>query len=263
MDRATQLALNRVNHRFYAQIAEQWPHKRRHAWPGFERIYELGLAAHSGEPQVLDLGCGDGRFAQFLADRSARCAYLGMDSSPALLEVAARRALPAAFRFQHADFVATPLADLLLGSQFQLIVLLGVLHHIPGSAQRSALLHTLASQLAPAGHLVFTVWRLDEDPRFPSRRVAFESYNQHAAEPLDLEQLEPGDTLLRWDDRAETPRYCHFPDAAELARLIAATGLVERERYRADGHLNRMNEYVVLRAHNPTDGALPPRERTP
>ena len=95
--------------------------------------------------------------------------------------------------------------------------------------------------------MVFTVWRLDEDPRFASRVVAFESYNQSAEELLDLEQLEPGDTLLRWDDQAESPRYCHFPDAAELSQLIAATGLVECERYRADGHLSRMNEYVVLR----------------
>jgi SAM-dependent methyltransferase len=244
MNRATQLALNRINQRFYAQIAEQWPHKRKHPWPGFARICEL--AAHSGDESVLDVGCGDGRFAQFLADQHAQCSYLGVDSSPALLDIAAQRALPEPFRFERADFVETPIAHVLQGAQFDLIVLLGVLHHIPGSAQRNQLVRELAQHLAPAGHFVFTVWRLDEDPRFSSRCVPFESHNRSADEPLDLEQLEPGDTLLRWDD-AKTPRYCHFPDLAELSQLIAATGLVERERYRADGHLNRMNEYVVLR----------------
>ncbi|HET8937565.1 MAG TPA: class I SAM-dependent methyltransferase [Polyangiales bacterium] len=246
MNRATQLALNRVNQRFYAQIAEQWPHKRKHPWPGFQRIHALRLAAHSGNESALDLGCGDGRFAQFLADQHAQCSYLGIDNSPALLDLAAQRALPASFRFEHADFVEEPLAQLLRGSQFQLIVLLGVLHHIPGSAQRKELVRELAKHLAPAGHFIFTVWRLDEDPRFSSRCVPFDTYNENADEPLDLEQLESGDTLLRWDD-AKAPRYCHFPDLAELSQLIAATGLVELERYRADGHLNRMNEYVVLR----------------
>ena len=246
MNRATQLALNRLNQRFYAQVAEQWPHKRKHPWPGFQRVYEH-LAAHSGETNVLDLGCGDGRFAQFLADRRASCTYLGIDNSPALLDVAARRTLPEKFRFQRADFVETPPHELLQGAQFQLITLFGVLHHVPGRDQRSALLRELAQHVAPNAHLAFTVWRLDEDPRFPSRTVAFETFNQSAQEPLELAQLEPGDTLLRWDDQSETPRYCHFPDAAELSQLIAATGLIECERYRADGHLNRMNEYVVLR----------------
>lgn len=246
MNRATQLALNRLNQRFYAQIAEQWPHKRKHPWSGFQRVHEH-LAAHSGENSVLDLGCGDGRFAQFLADRRADCRYLGLDNSPALLDVAARRTLPESFSFKPADFVETPPRELLHDRQFQLIVLFGVLHHIPGSEQRRTLLRELVQHLAPSAHLVFTVWRLDEDPRFASRVVAFETYNQSAEARLDLEQLEPGDTLLRWDEQSETPRYCHFPDAAELSQLIAATGLSECERYRADGHLNRMNEYVVLR----------------
>jgi SAM-dependent methyltransferase len=240
MNRATQLALNQINGRFYSRIAEQWPHKRKHPWPGFARI-----AAASGS--VLDVGCGDGRFAQFLATQPAH-SYLGIDSSPELLSVAARRGLGAAFEFRQADFVTTPVHEILQAARFDLIVVLGVLHHIPGSAQRTALVRALAQQLAPRGRLVFTIWRLDEDPRFAARNIAFATYNQRASEPIALDQLEPGDCLLRWDDQAETPRYCHFPDASETASLIEASGLEERERFRADGHENRMNEYVVLQA---------------
>jgi hypothetical protein len=123
-----------------------------------------------------------------------------------------------------------------------------VLHHVPGSAQRIELVRELGAQLTPGGHLVFTVWRLNEDPRFASRNIAFTDYNRSADEPIALEQLEPGDHLLRWD-QAAVPRYCHFPEDRELAQLIARSGLEEHERFRADGHLNRMNEYVVLRAH--------------
>jgi SAM-dependent methyltransferase len=247
MDRATQLALNRINQRFYARIADQWSHKRKHAWPGFERI----LAAVRGEPlQVLDVGCGDGRFAQFLSDRaSGEVTYLGIDNSPALLDHAQRRALGPSFRFAQLDFVGSPITDQLGDARFQLIALFGVLHHVPGSLQRAALVRALAERLAPGGRLVFTVWRLDEDPRFAARNIVFTDYNRDADEPIDLEQLEPGDHLLRWDDQAAAARYCHFPDSAELTQLIAQTGLQECERFRADGHLHRMNEYVVMRAH--------------
>ena len=253
MNRATQLALNRINQRFYASIAAQWPDKRKHAWPGFERVWTRCSAAVGGEiplVHVLDVGCGDGRFAQFLAAHAVSPgSYLGVDSSPALLAHAAQRALTASYRFEQLDFVGSPIAEHLADARFQLIALFGVLHHVPGSAQRTALVRALAARLAAGGVLVFTVWRLDEDPRFTSRTIAFADYNRGAAEPIDLEQLEPGDHLLRWDDQAATPRYCHFPESRELTQLIADTGLKECERFRADGHLNRMNEYVVLRAH--------------
>ena len=251
MNRATQLALNGINQRFYESIADQWSDKRKHAWPGFERVWRQGaIAAMGGEPRhVLDVGCGDGRFAQFLADqRASQLSYLGVDSSPALLARAAARTLGSRYRFEQLDFIATPISDRLAGARFQLIGLFGVLHHVPGNAQRTALVRALAQLLAPGGELVFTVWRLDEDPRFAARNIAFADYNRSASEPIDQEQLEPGDHLLRWD-QAPAPRYCHFPDASELSQLIAHSGLVERERFRADGHLNRMNEYVVLRAH--------------
>ena len=254
MDRVTQLALNRINQRFYASIAHQWQDKRKRAWPGFERIWQGSLAAVRGDADssghVLDVGCGDGRFAQFLADlgnpaEQGSLSYLGLDNSPALLDLARQRALGPAFCFEHADMLLDDLTPKLLSMRFQLVSVFGVLHHIPGFAQRAALLRTLAQHLSPTGRLVVTVWRLDEDPRFASRSLDFEHYNQSAVDPIDLAQLEPGDRLLRWDNQP-SPRYCHFPDADELARLIASTGLHERERFRADGHHNRMNEYVVL-----------------
>jgi SAM-dependent methyltransferase len=250
MNRATQLALNRLNQRFYANIAGQWSDKRKHAWPGFERVWRRCTAALGGEPKhVLDVGCGDGRFAQFLHGRaSTQLVYLGIDNSPALLARAAQRGLPDNYRFEPLDFVSSELGEL-GDARFQLIVLLGVLHHVPGSAQRATLVRALAERLAPGGCLVFTIWRLDEDPRFASRIVAFADYNRNAEQPIELDQLEPGDHLLCWDNQAAIPRYCHFPDARALQQLIAHSGLEENERFRADGHLNRMNEYVVLRAH--------------
>ncbi|HTU58579.1 MAG TPA: class I SAM-dependent methyltransferase, partial [Polyangiales bacterium] len=148
MNRATQLALNRINQRFYASIAAQWSDKRKHAWPGFERVWAGCSAAVGGESSqlhVLDVGCGDGRFAQFLADHAQNPrAYLGVDSSPALLAHAAQRRLAPAYRFEQLDFVGAPIADHLASARFELIALFGVLHHVPGRTQRAALIRALA-----------------------------------------------------------------------------------------------------------------------
>jgi hypothetical protein len=127
-----------------------------------------------------------------------------------------------------------------------LICLLGVLHHVPGRATRQALVSALAAKLAPRGVLALTFWRLPEDPRFASRVVDLVRYNARAERPIASDQLEPGDTLLRWGDAGAPPRYCHFPDASEVLQLLAATGLRPLERYRADGRGEQLNEYALL-----------------
>jgi hypothetical protein len=82
---------------------------------------------------------------------------------------------------------------------------------------------------------------LDEDPRFASRIV-----------PCTLvpsEDLEPGDTFLRWGAADAPPRYCHFADAAEVLALCDTTGLSRVAHFRSDGRGDALNEYVVLRSN--------------
>lgn len=252
MDPETLLALNAINRRFYRAIAHEWSAKRAYPWPGFARILaRLPAADGGGVLRVLDIGCGDGRFAAYLAQHStAPLAYLGVDFSDELLEHARARALGGAYRFEAHDFVApAPGQERLPPSAagpFNLICLLGVLHHVPGRATREALVRALAAQLAPRGVLALTFWRLPDDPRFASRVVDVERFNARAEQPIATDQLEPGDTLLRWGDAAGPPRYCHFPDADEVLQLLAATGLRPLERFRADGRGEQLNEYALL-----------------
>jgi hypothetical protein len=123
---------------------------------------------------------------------------------------------------------------------------LGVLHHVPGRTARELLLRELASRLSPSGVLALTIWRLPDDPRFESRVVRFTDYNRTAAAPIALDQLEPGDTLLRWGSATAPVRYCHFPDARESDALLAASTLRIVERFHADGRGGRLNEYALL-----------------
>jgi tRNA (uracil-5-)-methyltransferase TRM9 len=238
MKRETVLALSALNHAFYEAIAPEWSESRRHAWPGFSRVLQLCASAPL---RVLDVGAGDGRFAAFLhAQPALKVAYLGVDASERLLATARARALGPEVRFERADFIADEAA--LPEGSWSLVVLLGVLHHVPSFELRARLLRQLAQRTAAGGLLAVTFWRLDRDPRFAQRVRSW----SHAAQPIDEADLEPGDTLLGWGAAERAVRYCHFPDARETEALIAAAGLPVVARFEADGRGDALNEYVVF-----------------
>jgi len=266
MKRETVLALNALNQAFYTAVAAEWS-ARRPAWRGFERVFELACAprlsasaaarqaGRTAEPvgrfHALDVGAGDGRFAAWLRARATAAGlgedleYCGVDASAPLLAYARARGLGTNYRFATLDFVAQP-ASLPVGP-FALIALFGVLHHVASRAARLQLLADLAQRLAPGGTLALTIWRLDRDPRFAARVRSFSAYNARAAQPIDEADLEAGDRLLGWGHAHGPVRYCHFPDAAETAELIAAGRWPAIARFDADGQSGALNEYVLLR----------------
>ncbi|MBW2418992.1 MAG: class I SAM-dependent methyltransferase [Deltaproteobacteria bacterium] len=160
MDLDTRQALDTVNRRFYASAAQEFSNTRSHPWPGWERLLPH-LAARSEPLAVLDVGCGNGRFATFLAERlHGRIDYLGIDSSEALLVHAREQnaALPEA-RFACVDALCGALESEALTRPFDLVVLFGLLHHVPGFETRRALLTRLVGGLAPGGLLAVAAWQ--------------------------------------------------------------------------------------------------------
>ncbi|MBK8020525.1 MAG: class I SAM-dependent methyltransferase [Chloroflexi bacterium] len=242
MDETTIRVLNDLNRRFYERYADSFDATRGTAWPGWSRLLPHLRPGMS----FLDAGCGNARFALFLADSLGRGAfrYHGFDSSPTLLE-RARRALgdlPEA-ALEVRDLLTDPLPE----PSFDCVALFGVMHHMAGAERRKALLRALAERTAPGGILVFTTWRFFEYDRFRERIIPW----SEAPGVGDL-SVEPGDHLLDWQRDRSTPRYCHAVDDAELAQLIAVTGLVLADDYRADGCDGAVNRYTVLRRPNGT-----------
>lgn len=170
-----------------------------------------------------------------LATGNWRLSYHGLDSSPALLERArtALVGLPGlAATFEERDIVDNPPDT----GEYDLVALFGVLHHVPGYAQRQDLLRRLAERVKPGGLLVFAAWRFYEYERFRQRIVPW---------PEDI-QVETNDYLLDWRRGQTALRYCHYVDDAEHAALVAATGLREILAYRADGDGDQANRYSLL-----------------
>jgi SAM-dependent methyltransferase len=257
----TRAQLLEINRRFYAAHAEAFDRSRgARPWAGWARLRPLLEAravrseAPIGRPDlgpVLDIGCGNARFACWLEASGFTFRYTGVDAEQALLD-AARRQLPPAIApastLLAQDFLASgaPGSGLPPGP-FELIVLMGVLHHVPGADWRLALLEAATARLSPTGCLALAVWRFDLDPREERKRVAPAAVGPVLGASLDPAELEPGDALLRFGaDRAAPPRYCHAVADAELEGWPGRLGLERVLDFEADGALGIANRYAVL-----------------
>ncbi len=247
MDEATRRALRDLNRRFYDRFAADFSRRRERPWPGWERV--VGRLPPPGPQRVLDAGCGNGRFGSFLAGgrRPGSVRYLGLDGCARLLRIAADRLADLTPDLRRVDLLDAELETVAGDERFDLVVLFGVLHHLPGHDVRRNLLCRLAAFLAPGGVLAASVWRLDRDPRFDRLRVPWESFRGEAPA---VSQLEPGDVLLSFDGDVEHPRYCHFPADAEIDAWIEALEPPLIDRFEADGPSGRENLYLLFRCAN-------------
>jgi SAM-dependent methyltransferase len=235
MQPATIARLNAMNRHFYAVVADAFDQTRGSAWLGWQRL--LPHLPSARPLRVLDVGCGNGRLGLFLCSAGLEVSYTGVDSSPALLQRAQAtlaEAKLAALQLIEQDVIEQPITS----GEYDLVGVFGVLHHVPGRANRRAFLRGLAERVAPGGILAYTSWRFLDDPRLRARVVPW---------PPELEAaVEPGDLLLDWRQGAQALRYCHAVDDAEQEELDTATGLTLAARYRADGSGGQLNAYSLL-----------------
>ena len=242
MDASTQAALRRINRDFYSRHAADFD-RTRHAggWPGWQRVVETAARATDRPLRVLDLGCGNGRFALFLQHNPERLSdrrftYQGIDLSGELID----HARAAAAGLDHIRFEVGDIENCALDeATHDLVALFGVLHHLPGFDTRRRTLERAASAVAPGGLLALTCWQFADDPGFERRRL---DWAPEAG--VDPAELEPGDHLLRWGPGdSQARRYCHHTDEPELDRLARRLPLAEVARYRSDGPGGRQNLY--------------------
>jgi SAM-dependent methyltransferase len=241
MDLKTCAALAELNRAFYAKFAADFARTRRGWPPGFERIlpYLRPIA------NVLDLGCGNGRLLAFLAAAGWRGRYVGVDSSPELLAVAAECA-PShhenviLISFLHADLQSAEWPAQLRGYLPDAITALAVLHHIPGAANRGRFLAQCAGLLPAGGLLILSTWQFASTPRLRARILPWETIG------LKGEDVEPGDHLMAWGEGAAGQRYCAAINEETLYGLAAEAGLAPVETFYADGHEGNLNLYGVF-----------------
>lgn len=268
--------MNALNARFYRENAASFSQTRRSGWPGWQHCLEEfgrreGAATdlHSAPCEttchVLDLACGNLRFARFLADAGLEdVSYLGTDDCP---ELAAGASLPSTWdvSLRRLDIVDALLAGDLqdeLGTAIarawggtaagpakaDLSVAFGFLHHVPTHAARLALLRAMLAATRPGGMCCVSFWRFMSDERLATKANAT-THEALAALGMSKGDLGTSDYLLGWQGSPGAWRYCHSFDDAEVDELLSDLGGVARPvaRFASDGRSENLNAYVVLR----------------
>jgi tRNA (uracil-5-)-methyltransferase TRM9 len=223
------IALNRA---FYEQLADPFAGSRQTPQPGFARLLDW---LPTPCERVLDVGCGNGRFGHFLQANGLTADYTGVDFSRPLLDKAQAR--------QSGTFHARDLSrpGCLEGlGQFDLIVCLAVMQHIPGQANRQRLLGEMAGCLRENGRIFLANWQFMDSPRQRRKR---QDWSQIGLSPADVET---GDHLLNWQRGGYGLRYVCQIDAAETAVMARAAHLHLLTQFRSDGREGNLSLYTVL-----------------
>lgn len=231
MDEMTARRLVELNAKFYEQFAAPFADSRSAPQPGYERLRPYFPPSPL---RVLDVGCGNGRFARYLIDQGLAVVYTGVDFSPALLALAGQ--LPGSFI--HRDLSRPEALDGL--EEFELIVCLSTLQHIAGRNNRARLLGEMAAHLAPGGRVITANWQFLRSDR-QRRKI-----RPWAEAGIDAAGVEEGDYLLSWERGGMGWRYVAHLDAAATRDLATAAGLTIIEQFLSDGREGDLNFYTIL-----------------
>lgn len=143
---------------------------------------ELAVATTSrlGRPRVLDLGCGSGRVAEAVLEAGAS-AYVGVDLSPRMLELARERLS----RFERVELREGDVANLDLTGEFELVLALGLFEYLEEPVHAVAWMRARCSSTLVAS---FTRWDwLKGPPRhlhYGIRRLRVTDYTEESATAL-------------------------------------------------------------------------------
>jgi 2-polyprenyl-3-methyl-5-hydroxy-6-metoxy-1,4-benzoquinol methylase len=245
--------LNQINREFYSTFADSFSETRASA-----RELQVILPYIGDGARVLDIGCGNGRVAVLLAHERQNVTYVGVDASVEQISNVksqispphknGRQALKSPdARFVVADIMQPDWTDSLSPQreetgmrEFDCILLLAVLHHIPDSEARARILRQVRELLAPQGRAVVSTWQFMDNERMRKKIVPWSSVG------VDEHELEPGDALLSWKRDGEGLRYCHWIGEDEIRALAAQTGLSVVDTFRAGGREGNLSLYAVL-----------------
>jgi tRNA (uracil-5-)-methyltransferase TRM9 len=199
--RATEMDNRRAVRDTYDRIATHFASTREYAWPEVESFLEESTP----EGAVgLDLGCGNCRHAQLLADADGIDRVIGLDVSRGLLETGRERAREREFDVSlvQGDASSLPLVD----DSVDVAVYVATLHHLPTRASRLASLDELARVLAPDGRALVSAWSTAHD-RF--------------------DETEGFDTTVEWTlpGGEAVDRFYHIYDPAEFERDLEDSDL--------------------------------------
>ncbi len=227
--------LKSINETFYRNVGSYFDNSRNYFWEGWDTLLTHVELPH--ELDVLDVGCGNGRFFKFMESKGySWSSYLGLDSNDYLLSSARLKCWNTRAKLRKMDLTKFYLygEDL-----FDLTVAFGVLHHIPSFDARIELLVKVCRHVKRGGYLAVSLWDFLSDLKLSKKIVPWEEVG------IETGELEPNDYLVGWDRGVSEVRYCHWFPEAEIEKIIEAVPLTLISRFEADGKNKKTNTYLV------------------
>ena len=188
----------KLNEKFYQLVSKDFSKTRQRPWKGWDRVGEMITEVFDDEIKsgkdlsVLDLGCGNGRFYDFIKKQIPKIKYAGVDTNNDLLNEAQKN-----YSLGNNSVVFNNL-DIFnnvkeIKEKYNVVVAFGITHHVPVSIFRNDWFKSLLELMNDKSILILTFWDFEE---------------------------ESGDYLLGWSDNVNAARFCHKYSHKELDDII-------------------------------------------
>jgi ubiquinone/menaquinone biosynthesis C-methylase UbiE len=132
----------------YNLVSPSFARSRDRVWPELKFLFDYTKA---GE-KILDLGCGNGRFSQYLEETD----YVGIDFSEGMISEARKRFPKKTFFI--GDLLSLPFKE----ECFDKIYSIAVIHHLPSHGYRLQALAEIKRVLKKEGLVFLTAWKMSE-----------------------------------------------------------------------------------------------------
>lgn len=214
--------INKLNKEFYELHAESFDKSRKsNFWKGFDNT--LNIVKDSSK--ILDIGCGNARYLQFLLENNIKANYFGIDNIDEFIKN--NQVNFSNFKFELKDIVSNLNS---IEERFDVVTIFGVTHHIPNEKFRNNWIKEASKLVQKDGYLVMSFWNFDTNK-------ADKEYKP------SLYQLESGDYFLGWKGDFSKHRYCHLFSETEIEKII---NLLEDFKLTLD-YSKDDNRYLILK----------------
>lgn len=194
----------------YNAVAEDFSRTRSRLWPALNLFKDY----IKDDDKVLDIGCGNGRLIKLMEGKKVD--YLGIDYSEPLIGIA-RENFPE-YKFEVGNILRLDQGD----DQYDVVLLIAVLHHIPSEKLRDRALQEILRVLKPGGRLLMTNWNLWQ-PRFWHYHFKY-----FLGRRRKIHDLDKGDIMREWSGTGNY-RYVHSFIKSELFELAQANGFKQAD----------------------------------
>jgi ubiquinone/menaquinone biosynthesis C-methylase UbiE len=174
----------------YSSIAKHFDETRHKPWPGIVQF----LNTLKPDTQVLDLGCGNGKYLGVRSDLN----FFACDICPELIQIAQSKHPNISFLV--CDGCSLPYKS----ESMDAVYSIAVFHHLKTVQERQAFLKEVHRVLKHDGQFFLTVW-------------------SPAAVQMKWIPLGPGDFSVPWRDKytqTTFQRYYHIFEESEILRLL-------------------------------------------